>query len=383
MTFIVNVACDFGQGKINTGIEFPQRPTTLGDLVAVVEELYTAELRLQTGDNTAVFHCAVVLLLVDVYSDNSSERKGRWVEVASIEQVPPGSQLFVFDANSPPPSKGTIPKVQLVVTASQLTRFRTTTAALTTSSSGGSVSPPQQSSQLLPSQHRTQQGVAGGLNATPLSFGASRAAQQQPGYSRDTTQQSSSQQQNSSALPSGFSTFPSATSEDREELFHQLCRASGSNDVVAAHKLFAVLVENGLSLPGEQFTEITDGATAIRHPQWLAICDNFAPLIDALYLRLAAKAAYRTGEDAVQSLKDRLQELQDEEHRLLIRHATLREEIARATRDLREEEHRVKGLDVGERLRDWSMVQKYVSLKLRQNKLRKEEDQINRELMLL
>jgi hypothetical protein len=344
--YVVNVACDFGQGKINTGIEFAQRPTDLSELVAVVEELYTAELKLQTGNEHAVFHCAVLLLLVDVVGDGS-ERKGRWVEVVRIEQISSGAQLFVFDSNSPPPSKGTIPKVQLVVTASQILRFRNTASTRTGRSppllepSTGSIEPPSRN----PLPYASDQ-TASGVNQS-----------------------------------NAFAT--SVNAEAREYLFQQLCRASGMHDAVSASRLHAILAENGLVLSTEQFTEVARGELMLDRERWSVLEANFAPLIDALYVRLAAKAAHVNAESALQALKDKLQNLQDEEHRLLIRHANLREEMAKATRDVREEEQRVRGLETNEKFKDWSMVQKYISLKLRQDRLRKEEDQINKELSLL
>lgn len=347
--FVVNVACDFGQGKINTGIEFRQRPAEVSELVAVVEELYTAELRLQTGNATVTFHCAVMLLLVDVVSDGV-DRKGRWVEVGRMDQVANGSQLFVFDSNSPPPSKGTIPKVQLVVTAAQVLRFRNNARAASTS-------PPQQ---------------------------ASRSGTEYPSRSMGSVDPPSRQSQNESYVNHSHSFSSSGVNaEAREYLFQQLCRASGMTEAVSASRLHAILAENGLVLTTEQFTEVTHGELTLDRKQWGILEANFVPLIDALYLRLAAKAAHGNAEGALQSLKEKLQQLQDEEHRLLIRHANLREEMAKATRDVRDEEQRVRGLESNDKLKDWSMVQKFIALKLRQNRLRREEDQINKELSLL
>lgn len=352
--FVVNVACDFGQGKINTGIEFPQRPSEVSELVAVVEELYTAELRLQTGNTTVTFHCAVLLLLVDVVSDGN-DRKGRWVEVGRMDQVSHGAQLFVFDSNSPPPSKGTIPKVQLVVTAAQVLRFRNNAAR------AASTSPPQVASR-APTD--TASRSMGSIDP-PLRGG------------NDSYRNEPSSHVNQSQSSSGVN------AEAREYLFQQLCRASGSSDAVSASRLHSILAENGLVLSTEQFTEVTNGELMLDRRQWSALENNFVPLIDALYVRLAAKAAHGNAEGALQSLKEKLQQLQDEEHRLLIRHANLREEMAKATRDVRDEEQRVKGLESNDKLKDWSMVQKFISLKLRQNRLRREEDQINKELSLL
>jgi hypothetical protein len=149
--------------------------------------------------------------------------------------------------------------------------------------------------------------------------------------------------------------------------------------------LFSVLSDNGLEIPADQFTEITGGVASLDRAAWESLCDSFGPLIDVLFFRLASRVHVRQGETAVVGLRDRLKQLEDEEHRLLIRHATLREEIARVTRDLRDEEERVKraASDAERRHGDWNMVQRFVALRVRQMKLKREEEQISKELMLL
>lgn len=409
--FSVLVACDFGSGKLNTKIEFRSvpPPASLADIVAVVEVLYTAELRVQTGDSTSEFHCAVLLLLVDVYqqpanasgasSSNATseqQRKGRWVEVTSIDQIPNGAQLFAFDTNSPPPTRGTIPRAQLIVDAGQVLSAHR--------------------SSLTGVPHAAASAASGSLVMTPPGPATHTAAVHQQGQHRTPYVQTSAHHpQRRTTISSGTAgaagpstspppsaaaqgpQVPRATAEDRDALFQQLCIASASatatlsnnsnapQTTIAAPVLFTVLTDNGLSIPADQFTDITGGTPAISRGDWNYLCEQFGPLIDVLYFRLAAKASRNQNESSLIALRDHLRELEDEEHRLLIRHATLREEIARATRDVREEEERMKRVEVDSDRRnsDTTMVQKFVSLRVRQMRLKREEEQISKELMLL
>ena len=372
MSFVVNVACDFGKGKINTGIEFPASPATLSELLEVVEELYSAELRLHVGDQEARFHVVVCLLLADVIGEGES-RKGRWVEVSSIEQVANHSQLFVFDANSPPPSKGTIPKVQFIVAAAQVMRH--------------SSAPSNRFSRTNPAH--SQQAAA--TTSSRMSTSLPRTGQTSafPPLVDYHTEPVSSGGHATSATASGFdgSLASGAKStlqpEAREFLFAQLCRASGGGNVISAQRLHSVFVENGLLFPTDVFSEMMEGRFQLTREDWRQVEVHFPPVVDALYDRLVAKSASKAGGGALIDMKQRLQALQDEEHQLLIRHARLREEMARLTRELRDEEERVQKLDGLDRSKEWNMVNKYVTLRLRQTKLRAEEAQINHQLSLL
>jgi hypothetical protein len=374
-SFIVNVACDFGKGKINTGIEFPVPPSSLGELLEVVEELYSAELRLHVGDQEARFHVVVCLLLADIIGEGDS-RKGRWVEVSTIEQIGSGAQLFVFDANSPPPSKGTIPKVQFIVAAAQIMRHSLSTSsgahparpmASVSSASRSSVSAPrtQQQQQQGPASlvdYRTETVGPAGQHIAPISSSSSGPV----------VLEDSSGHVKSALQP-----------EAREFLFTQLCRASGGGNVISAQRLHSVFVENGLLFPTDVFSEMMEGRFQLTREDWRTVEVTFPPVVDALYDRLVAKSASRAGGGALVDMKQRLQVLQDEEHQLLIRHARLREEMARLARELRDEEERVQKLEGLDRSKEWNMVNKYVTLRLRQSKLRQEEAQINHQLSLL
>jgi hypothetical protein len=171
--------------------------------------------------------------------------------------------------------------------------------------------------------------------------------------------------------------------EAREFLFAQLCRASGGGNVISAQRLHSVFVENGLMFSTDVFSEMMEGRFQLTREDWRGLEVNFPPVIDALYDRLVAKSASRAGGGSVIEMKQRLQTLQDEEHTLLIRHAKLREEMARLARELRDEEERIQKLEGLDRSKEWNMVNKYVTLRLRQNKLRLEEAQINHQLSLL
>jgi hypothetical protein len=281
------------------------------------------------------------------------------VEVHAIEQIPHGAQLFVFDSNSPPPSKGTIPKVQFVVTAAQVMKYRRSMSNPQTPAIVQVIETSQSRSSL--NEYHKPQASADDGNA------AFAKRQEQP---------------SPVALP-GAQHRP-LSSEARNFLFMQLCRASGEAQQISAQKLHSLLIENGMVFPTEVFSDMLAGRLTLSREHWDQFEADFPPVVETLYQRLYEKSNASRDVSALLGLKARLQALEDEENQLLVRHAKLREEIAKVSRSIREEENkRSQEVNTGERDKSWTMVQKFVSLKLRQMKLRNEEAQIDHQLQLL
>jgi hypothetical protein len=357
-TFLVRVACDFGSGKVNTGFEFPSKPMELSELMAVVEAFYTAELRLSSGLETTVFQCVACLCLVDVLNEGG-DRRGRWVEVQRMDQIAHDAQLYVFDANSPPPTRGVIPRVQVVVTRDQVLQ--------SASRRSHSHSP-----MTMMVNHQSPSG--GGRNGGGGVFTGALT------------------------LPSATGPSPPSSVDDQalQQLFTSLrsrplrksggvdSNSSSSSSSLSCAVLHHALSEVGLALPPDVFVEVVEGRGSLSHRDWQALVAEYRPLFELLYVRLAARSGQQAAESSLHSASERLRLLQAEEHRLLIRHAELKRDIAAAARDVQEESERVKQQDSGSRqdATETATVQKFVTLKIRQSKLRREEAQIERELKL-
>ena len=200
----------------------------------------------------------------------------------------------------------------------------------------------------------------------------------------------------------------------RRFLFSQLlsrCVAGGlsnapHNDSVASHTLHGVFVQNEMFFSTEVFSEMTHGRAFLGPQEWARLSAEFAPVLDVLYDRIAAKTQQKAllaassanhpngsgGEGpngnrigsaaASDRLRDALDALAEEEARLMARQAAIREEMARTRRELQRREAEEKA-EREERAKEWDVVTKYVSLKLRQEKLKREETQINHQLALL
>jgi hypothetical protein len=364
MAFTVFIACDVGDSKLNTGIEFPARPSTLADLVRVAEALYTAELQLHRGDRAARFVCAAVMLL----RGGLSGEDGAWEEVLDVAPVPHMAQLFAFDKASAYASRGAIPKAQFVVTARQV---MAAAEQQQLSGAAGGPSPPER-------RAASPQSASGVVNTPPAHH---------------------PQQHRSMHIPPAASSDPRSRSEGtqlpadaREYLFEQLCRASGSADAVSTQRLHAIFVDNGLVFSTEAFSTLVRGQFQLDRRAWAVVEADYAPVVDALYDRIATKtAAHRDllSQPApvdMSGARRELQALEDEEARLLARHAAVRQRVGELQRAVREEEARVEALDpnAGEdRAREWDTLQKFVLLRMRQAKLRDEEEQVNHQLSLL
>lgn len=186
-------------------------------------------------------------------------------------------------------------------------------------------------------------------------------------------------------------------SASRQYLFRQLlgrCVANGQsnppmNDSISTHTLHGVLVQNEMFFSTEVFSEMTGGRLFLSEGDWAALSLDFAPVLDVLYDRIAAKTQQRTasGEEedrrrAAERMRDRMDELAEEEARLMARQAVIREEMARMRRDLQRHEQQEK-VDKDEKAKEWDVLTKFVGLKLRQHKLKREELQINHQLALL
>ena len=349
--FVVRVACDFGSGKVNTGFEFPSKPTELSDLLAVVETFYTAELRLSSGLDHVTFHCVACLCLVDVLQEDGGERRGRWVEVQRMEQVSHDAQLYIFDANSPPPTRGVIPRVQVVVTRDQVLQ----------SQSRRSVS---HSPLAL---HRPYSPPSNGelFVLHPASSSSSVPVDDQ------------SLQQLFTALRSRPTTTTRGTRGGGGD------SSSSSSSSLSSAVLHHALSEVGLALPPDLFVEVVEGRGSLSARDWQSLVAEYRPLLELLYSRLAVRSGQRSAQDSLQGATERLNALQAEEHRLLIRHAELKRDLAAAARDVQLETEKIKKFDGKQDAAEAAGVQKFVALKIRQGKLRKEEAQIERELKLL
>ena len=395
MTFVLNVACDVGYGNINTAIDFGSRPPSLPDFSSVVDALYSAELRLHSSNPAAQFHCVLCLLLVDV---DHAARKGRWVQLQSVSQLEHQAQVFVFDSFSPPSNRGTIPKVQFVVSRAQVLKM---TSQLPHSADSMKtpraednrdnvatvkVSPTPLKSSITPKipSQRSRNSVSGDVTSDPMrnSWSASPTKLVVPipplGLQRT-----------NSDIPA-----TPMNPEIREFFFAQLCRASGSLDQISAQRLHQLFVENEMFFSTETFSDLISGRKFLRRDEWKELESQYTPVVDALYDRIASKSnAHNQQVDRAASspqldpaaTRSQLQRLQEEEAKMMIRQAQVREEIMNLQRLLQEDVARQQKntVQVEDRRKEWDVLQKFVALRLRQNKLRHEEMQINHQLSLL
>jgi len=122
---------------------------------------------------------------------------------------------------------------------------------------------------------------------------------------------------------------------------------------------------------------------------WDELCEEFTPVVDVLYDRIAAKSksysqnqSAKDKEQAVKQLRDQLDELADEEAALLSKQAELREKKAKLRRLMGNMEAEAKA-DKEDRSKEWDVVCKFVGLRLRQEKLREEDNSIAHQLSLL
>lgn len=434
--FIVNIATDVGSGKVNTGVNFYSRPISTRQVLVAAEELYTAELRefnQRTGKGApnAKFTCVLALVMtnpssaasVTTSSTATSSANEKWQELTDPSQLYPNCQLYVFDTNSPAPERGIIPRAQLVVDADRISSVAVsslrsnvqksfndregsaaTAASITTvRPAAGSQRPAASTSSEIsanpqlgggyngPRASDNRLGIQGeymGTNATPKNTHQSHMNASYPNTSTNTYTHSSQQ-----AAASGITAAPDRT-ESRRYLFRQLrdrCASlgQGNGSEIPAQSLHGVMVQNEMFFSTNEFAEMTNNKPFLGEREWAELEADFAPVLDVLYDRIAAKTAQRNqkGDDedkkrAAERMQSKLDDLEEEEARLMARQAAIREEMAKLRRELQRHEQQSK-LASDERAKEWDVLSKYVNLKLRQHKLRREELQINHQLSLL
>ena len=336
MTFIVSVATDLGRGKLNTGVDFKTKPQSLQPLFATINELYTAERQSLLRDKTARFSTVLGLIM-----SRTGSQKEKWAELTSHNQLYDGCQIYVFDGDSPPPERGVIPKASIVVHSNSVT------------------------SHIHP--HPT---------ATP-----------QPTYQAPTSRTPSAPH------PRGSTPIEQALPGDRREarafLFDELCTQNDNSNSFPAQALHSVLVQNEMFFSTSDFSQMTHHRQVLNSMHWEELCDEFTPVVDVLYDRIAAKSksysqnqSAKDKEQAVKQLRDQLDELADEEAALLAKQAELRERKAKLRRLMGNMEAEAKA-DKEDRSKEWDVVCKFVGLRLRQEKLREEDHSIAHQLSLL
>ena len=373
MSFTLRVACDVGNGKLNTGIEFGDPPGTLREVVSVIEALYSTELRVHRGDDSAKFRCVSLMRLKD----------GRWDEIVAADQLAHNMQLFAFDWSTPPPSSGPLPGVQFVVTAHQVRKVAARPLQQQLQHSR-----PRETNQSATSAGTASKGTApNGMNSTPAAAPYRRAS-------------------DTGAAPPAFSTASTANvghggtatrlpAEARDYLFTQLCRASSSATEVSTQRLHTIFVDYGLTFSTEQFSEIVGSQYNLDRAAWQQVEAEYGPIVDALYDRIATRTAQEAAEAAnaasapqrsVAEVRSEMLDIEEEEARILARQAELRRRAAELQRELREAEERAAAQvpnSTDDRAREWDTLQKFVSLRHRQSVLRREEERVRHELSLL
>ena len=326
--FLVNVATDLGQGKLNTGIAFTSKPQALQPVFAAVNELYTAERQSLLRDTTSRFSTVLGLIL-----SKTSNSKEKWSELTSVTQLSDGCQIYVFDGDSPPPERGVIPKATLVVNANSISN--------------------QASLPRTPS-----------VSEPPVQHNPPVESNDAPHHGR---------------------------SAAREFLFEELCRhdQAGSGHSFPTQALHSVLVQNDMFFSTSDFSQMTHHRVSLNHNDWLELCSEFSPVVDVLYDRIAAKSRNlsqhqnaRDKEKAARQIKDKLDELADEEAALLAKQAEIRDQKAKLRRLLGNMEAEAKA-EKDDRSKEWDVVCKFVNLRIRQTKLREEDQSIAHQLSLL
>ena len=410
MVFVVFVGCDVGNGKLNTGIEFDAKPSSLRELITVAEALYSTERQMQLGDPTARFQCVSCMQVLP-----SRERQGgapTWREIHDIEEVRHKDQLFVFDWATPAPTKGAIPPVQFVVSAKQVKqavrssshgREEISASESNPAAIGGSTGVERHSS--LANTPRFSRPSTRPPSATsPPPAGLARTPSVRPpapthvpgtgttpSYAR--TPPPRMPPEFGVNLPPGLrSNLPQ---EAQDFLFRQLCTASGSRDELSSQRLHTIFVENDIPIATDHFSIMVLHQRSLNYNAFTQLVEDYGPVMDALYDRLCAKdegphsPPLQRTKNEIASIKDRLQALEDEEQELIARQAKLKHDILQAQRALRdaqrrlEEEEKAAGAGPDDRSKETEMLQKFIALKARQVRLLQEEARVNHELSLL
>jgi hypothetical protein len=330
MTFVVSVATDLGQGKVNTGVDFGTKPQSLQPLFATINELYTAERQSLLKDKSARFSTVLGLIM-----SRSGNQKEKWAELTSHTQLYDGCQIYVFDGDSPPPERGVIPKASVIVHSNLVTNPRM--ASVTNNFQTPSSRTPSTQHDAIPSETH----------------------------------------------------LPSDRRAARAFLFEELCAQSEDFSSFPAQALHSILVQNEMFFSTSDFSQMTRHRQILNRPNWDELCEEFTPVVDVLYDRIATKSrslsrnqSAKDKEQVAKQLRDQLDELEDEEAALLARQAELREKKSKVRRLLGTMEAEAKA-EKDDRSKEWDVVCKFVSLRLRQEKLREENSSIAHQLSLL
>ena len=419
--FVIYMACAVEGELLNTAVDFVLCPRTLSEMVRVGEALYGPErhLRLRgTGGPSSPNDFIVVACMI------FNQTAGQWEELVAAESLFDGCQIFLFDSTNSDLSQGQLPKVRVVVnsrTVLEAAAAGTGREPASHSEDHGHNDSSSASSAQRKDAGASWQGSSNKFSArdTVRRFGPPSAVDSHrpplASASHSAEASHSGFQQRAPSTQTKLLLDPSATrrkpfqilgnqtqlsAQSLRFLFDQLRKAAtgdsgtpSSTSSIPTQLFHKVCVENGLLVSTEDFADIVRGRVELDYHAWHDVAQSFGPLVDALYLRLAERTALRREMERDGSLtrdapaiQRELDELEDEEIALNARLSALQARRAELNRAMREEQYRASLLEPNgteEQQKEWEMVGRFVSLRLRQLRLKEEEALVTHQLSLL